>query len=231
MEAMWPISLLKISKLIDNPWSVGMVRAEKAGYVLADAITRKVQGERPVSLIGFSLAARVIYSCLMILVERRQLGLIESVVLIGAPVPSESRVWLALRSVVTGRLVNVYSENDYILGFLYRTSSIQFGIAGLQAIQGADGVENYDVSNVVSGHLRYQYMIGTILKDIGWEDIDLKQIAKDEETLALMDEKYEKEKNKATSGVDIDKEAVQMEKEVQKKNDKKIARKKGKFKA
>ncbi|KAH6955136.1 hypothetical protein HG530_015663 [Fusarium avenaceum] len=174
IEATWPTELMKVSKIIDNPWSMGMVRAEKAGTVLADAVMRsKIQGDRPVSLIGFSLAARAIYVCLMILAERRQFGLIDSVVLMGTPAPSESRVWLTLKSVVTGRLINVYSESDYLLGFLYRTSNIHFGVAGLQRIQGADGVENHDVSNLVNGHLRYSTLIGKILKDIHWEDLNL----------------------------------------------------------
>ncbi|KAF4456784.1 hypothetical protein F53441_1135 [Fusarium austroafricanum] len=174
IEATWPTELMKVSKIIDNPWSMGMVRAEKAGTVLADAVMRsKIQGDRPVSLIGFSLAARAIYVCLMILAERRQFGLIDSVVLMGTPAPSESRVWLTLKSVVSGRLINVYSESDYLLGFLYRTSNIHFGVAGLQRIQGADGVENHDVSNLVNGHLRYSTLAGKILKDIHWEDLDL----------------------------------------------------------
>lgn len=173
MEATWPSGLLKVSKIIDNPWNIGMVRAEKAGAVLADAIMRsKIQGERPVSLIGYSLAARAIYACLMVLAERRQFGIVESVVMMGTPAPSESRVWLTLKSVVSGRLINVYSESDYLLGFLYRTSNIHFGVAGLQEIQGADGVENHDVSDLVSGHLRYSSLTGRILKDIGWEDLD-----------------------------------------------------------
>ncbi|PQE04841.1 DUF726 domain-containing protein [Rutstroemia sp. NJR-2017a BBW] len=105
MTALWPIGLLKVSKIIDNPFSVAKNRADKAGLVLADALINKAQGERPVTLIG-------------------------SVVLIGTPAPSDSAVWRAMRSVVSGRLVNVYSENDYILAFLYRTSSIQYGVAG-----------------------------------------------------------------------------------------------------
>ncbi|KAK2018830.1 DUF726-domain-containing protein [Colletotrichum eremochloae] len=214
MSAMWPIGLLKVSKVIDNPWSVGMVRAEKVGMILAEAISRKVQGDRPVSLIGYSLAARAIYTCLMVLAERRQFGLIESVVMIGTPAPSESRVWLALKSVVAGRLVNVYSENDYILGFLYRTSNLQFGVAGLQPIQGAEGVENYDVSSMVSGHLRYQYMIGTILKNIGWEDLDYAQVEKDEQVLSLMDQKYGRDKSQKSTYVDMDKEAEHVQEEV-----------------
>lgn len=172
IDSVWPVPLLKISKIMDNPWNTGMVRAEKVGGILADAITKsKFQGDRPVSLVGYSLAARAIYACLMLLAERRQFGIVDSVVLMGTPAPSESRVWLTLKSVVSGRLINVYSEHDYILGFLYRTSNIMFGLAGLQDIQGAEGVENHRV-NLSSGHLSYQYIAGQVLKDIGWEDIN-----------------------------------------------------------
>jgi hypothetical protein len=222
MEDCWPLGLLKINKIIDNPWSMGMVRAEKAGLILADAIQRKLQGGRPISLIGYSLAARAIYTCLMVLAERRQFGLVDSVVLIGTPAPSETRVWLTLKSVVAGRLVNVYSENDYILGFLYRMSNIQFGIAGLQEVRGVRGVENYDVSRLVSGHLRYQYLIGSILKSIDWEDVDLEQVAKEEAALQEMDQKHSKDRNKTTGpaspDVDMEKEAARLEKEVKDKN-------------
>merc|ERR1712093_396358 len=140
MTALWPIGLLKISKIVDNPFSVAKNRADKAGLVLADALINKAQGERPVTLIGYSLGARLIYSCLMSLAERRAFGLVESAVLIGAPAPSDAAVWRSMRSVVSGRLVNVYSENDYILAFLYRTSSIQYGVAGLQEAQDVEEV-------------------------------------------------------------------------------------------
>lgn len=79
MEALWPITLLKVSKIVDNPFSVAKNRADKAGLVLADALINKAQGERPVTLIGYSLGARLIYSCLMSLAERRAFGLVESV--------------------------------------------------------------------------------------------------------------------------------------------------------
>lgn len=215
LDALWPIALLKVSKIVDNPFSVAKARADKAGLVLADAIINKAQGERPVTLIGYSLGARVIYSCLMSLAERKAFGLIESAVLIGTPAPSDSSVWRAMRSVVAGRLVNVYSENDYILGFLYRTSSIQYGIAGIQEVsKDVKGIENVDVSEMVSGHLRYQYLVGSILEKIGWEDIDIGEVAKEEETLALMDEKEEEEKEKEEGGDDVEK----LEKQVKAKN-------------
>jgi len=97
MFAMWPIALLKLSKVVDNPFNVAKSRADKAGLVLADAIINKAQGERPVTLIGYSMGARLIYSCLMSLAERRAFGLVESAVLIGAPAPSDATVWRAIR--------------------------------------------------------------------------------------------------------------------------------------
>lgn len=192
MSAMWPIALLKVSRVVDNPFSIARARAEKAGEVLADALINKAQGERPVTLIGYSLGARVIYVCLMSLAKRRAFGLIESAVLIGAPMPSSTSDWRVMRSVVTNRLVNVYSENDYVLGFLYRTSSIQYGIAGLQKIEGLPSVENVDVSETVSGHLRYRYLVGSILQKIGFEDLHNGEVKNEQEALKARDEEERK---------------------------------------
>ena len=196
---MLPLAMLKISKLVDNPFSVAKARADKAGEVLADALISKAQGERPVSLVGYSLGGRVIYSCLLALAERKAFGLIDSVVVMGAPMPSETAEWRNLRSMVSGRFVNVYSENDYILAFLYRTSSVQLGIAGLQAVEGVPGVENVDVSKMVNGHLKYQHMVGPILSKIGWADIDEIELNRQEailQQLADMDQRMQDAKEK-----------------------------------
>lgn len=222
MAAMWPLALLKVSRVVDNPFSVAKSRADKAGEVLADALINKAQGERPVSLIGYSLGARVIYTCLQTLARRRAFGLVETVVLIGAPTPSDTSDWRIVRSVVSNRLVNVYSENDYVLGFLYRTSSIQYGIAGLQKIEGLPGVENVDVSESVSGHLRYRYLIGHILQKIGFEGISAEEVQKEEHALHKMDEE-EKRKRDSEGGAKEEgeeEEAAKMEREVQEKTDK-----------
>ncbi|OCK74201.1 DUF726-domain-containing protein [Lepidopterella palustris CBS 459.81] len=148
--------------------------------VLADAVVNKVQGERPVILIGYSLGARAIYTCLMKVAERRAFGLVESVVLVGAPTPADAMEWRKIRNVVAGRVVNVFSTNDYILALLYRTSSIQYGVAGLQKVEKVKGVQNVDVSELVSGHTSYRYLTGSILKKIGFEDIDLEEVEREE---------------------------------------------------
>ncbi|KAA6415168.1 MAG: duf726 domain-containing protein [Lasallia pustulata] len=232
MTAMWPLGLLQVSRVVDNPFSVAKSRSEKAGEVLADALINKAQGERPVTLIGYSLGARVIYACLTSLATRRAFGLVESVVLIGAPTPSTTADWRVLRSVVAGRLVNVYSENDYVLGFLYRTSSIQYGVAGLQKIEGLPSVENVDVSETVSGHLRYRYLVGSILKKIGFEDVDGEEVRKEEEAMRVMEEEEKRRRDllllrgKGKGGKegegDAEKEAEEMQKEVEEKTQKSL---------
>jgi hypothetical protein len=169
--ALWPIQILKLAAGVDNPFNLAKNRSEKAGRILADALINKIQGERPVTLIGYSLGARVIYVCLKTLAERRAFGLVDTVVFIGAPTPSNRDEWQLIRSVVTGKLFNVYSENDYILAFLYRATSIQLGIAGLQAVEDIEGVENLNLTEDVKGHLRYPGLIAQILTKCGFPNI------------------------------------------------------------
>lgn len=169
--ALWPIQILKLAAGVDNPFNLAKNRSEKAGRILADALINKVQGERPVTLIGYSLGARVIYFCLKTLAERKAFGLVDTVVFIGSPIPSNRNHWQMMRSVVAGKMFNVYSENDYILAFLYRATSIQLGIAGLQAVEDIEDVVNLDLSKEVKGHLRYPGLIAQILTRCGFPDV------------------------------------------------------------
>ncbi|KAL3474987.1 hypothetical protein BJX99DRAFT_247891 [Aspergillus californicus] len=205
-----PLGLLKVAGIADNPFSVAKARADKAGEVLADALISKVQGERPVTLVGYSLGSRVIYSCLQTLAKRHAYGLVESAILMGAPTPSDTPDWRRLRRVVSGRLVNVYSENDAVLAFLYRTSSLQLGVAGLQPIENVPGVENLDVSEIISGHLRYQFLVGRILRTVGLECINAREVAREEAALAVKDQQQEQKRkqNERRAGVEGDSEAA-----------------------
>ncbi|KAJ5773045.1 hypothetical protein N7457_007941 [Penicillium paradoxum] len=200
---MLPLGLLKVAGIVDNPFSVAKARADKAGEVLADALINKAQGERPVTLIGYSLGSRLIFSCLQSLEKRNAYGLVESVIMMGSPTPSNTEHWQKIRSVVSGRVVNVFSENDSVLAFLYRTSSLQLGVAGLQPIEGVPGVENINVSEMISGHLRYQYLLGRILTLTGLQDLDATEIEREEAALAAEDKRLEEElrENQREAGV------------------------------
>ncbi|GAB0133948.1 hypothetical protein EsDP_00002339 [Epichloe bromicola] len=166
--ALWPIQILAAASNVDNPFSRASNRSKKAGQLLADALINKIQGERPVTLIGYSLGATAIHACLQSLADRQAFGLIDSVVIIGAPAPSHAPHWRTLRCVVSGPIFNVYSENDMVLGFAYRMHSLALGVAGLQAIEGVNGLQNLDLSERVSGHLRYPSLTGEILRECGF---------------------------------------------------------------
>lgn len=111
------------------------------------------------------------YACLRDLAARRASGLVESAVLIGAPVPADAATWAAMRAVVAGRLVNVWSARDYLLAFVYRATSLQYGVAGLQAIPGVPGVLSIDMSAEVNGRVRYPALLGVILRRAGVVDV------------------------------------------------------------
>ncbi|CAG5124187.1 unnamed protein product, partial [Candidula unifasciata] len=67
----WPSALLSAANIIDNPWSVALQRAQAAGKMLAEVLLAREQGNRPVTLIGFSLGARVLFYCLEELSRRK----------------------------------------------------------------------------------------------------------------------------------------------------------------
>ncbi|NWW71226.1 TMCO4 protein, partial [Climacteris rufus] len=165
----WPASLLTVASVIDNPWGVCLHRSAEVGKHLAHILLNRQQGQRPVTLIGFSLGARVIYFCLQEMAqEKDSQGIIEDVVLLGAPVEGEAKHWKSLTKVVSGRIINGYCRGDWLLSFVYRTSSVQLNVAGLQPVDLDDRrMVNMDLSSVVNGHLDYMKQMDTILKAVG----------------------------------------------------------------
>ncbi|GJW89764.1 transmembrane and coiled-coil domain-containing protein 4-like protein isoform X2 [Tanacetum coccineum] len=104
-----PATLLTLTDIIDSKWSIAV--------------------HRPVTLIGFSLGAQVIFKCLENLAESNHAGIVERAVLLGAPIAIQDENWEAARrcllfsnktnikelfllQVVPGRLINAYSTND-----------------------------------------------------------------------------------------------------------------------
>lgn len=64
--------------------------------------------------------------------------------MLGAPVPADAETWQSLAPVISGTIINAYSSNDWILKFLYRTASMQGGVAGLGPI----GWQNRRMHNI-----------------------------------------------------------------------------------
>lgn len=165
-----PMALSKLSYILDNPWNVSLDRAWKAGKILADTLISGNMGVRPITLVGFSLGSRLIYSCLIELANRGGYGLIENVILLGNPAAVKYEQITLARSVVSGKFINGYSKNDWILGYLFRaTGGGLLTVAGLSPIENIPGVENFDCTSFIEGHMSYRQSIPRILKALDWE--------------------------------------------------------------
>jgi hypothetical protein len=164
-----PMWLLKLTYLVDNPWGNALSKAEKAGRLLADTLIGQVQSNRPVTLVGFSLGARLIYYCLLELAARNAFGIIETVYLMGTPCVSNRKEWENITSVVSGKIFNCYTPSDTVLGVLYRASIASYkDIPGLSPIHDVPGIQNIDVTNTIKAHMEYVVMLPRILEDLGF---------------------------------------------------------------
>lgn len=164
-----PLVLTKLSYLIDNPWAVSLDRATSAGLILADSLIDRNLGARPITLVGYSLGSRVIYSCLQELARKGAYGLVQNVFLFGSPVVVKRDEVIRAKTVVAGRFVNAYHSNDWILGYLFRLTSGGISrVAGLAAIENCPFVENMNVTHLVNGHMDYRTAMPRLLRECGW---------------------------------------------------------------
>ncbi|KAL8015529.1 hypothetical protein Plhal710r2_c030g0111981 [Plasmopara halstedii] len=161
-----PRVILRLADIIDNVWTVTMNAADSAGKLLADALRKREQGLRPVTLVGYGMGARLIFSCLKELAKSDSIdlscGIVENAILLGSPVPMARDDWGNARRVVSGRLINGYSEKDWMLGVMYRYQGWALNSAGIAPIDIA-GIENVDLSEIIGGHLEYKSKIGAIM--------------------------------------------------------------------
>ncbi|KAM0806962.1 putative DUF726 domain protein [Seiridium cardinale] len=164
-----PVVLSKLAYLIDNPWAVSQDRAWAAGLILADSLIDRNLGTRPITLVGYSLGARVIFSCLLELARKGAYGLVQNAYMFGSPLVVKTDEYLKIRTVVAGRIVNGYHKNDWILGYLFRlTNGGIRRVAGLTRIEGVPGVESMDCTEFVKGHMDYRQAMPKLLRECGW---------------------------------------------------------------
>lgn len=199
-------ALMHITKLIDGPWVLALARADEAGVLLANSFLDPKAGHRPVNLIGFSMGARIVYSCLKELARHQEIwekqqemkdancgefcgrignssergtparsretvstyvrepaGIIEDAILMGLPADISKRSWVKSRQICSGRLINCFCPNDLILSIMFRYERMSMLTnCGTSAVK-VDGVENYDVSHLISSHSDYCVMAKDIL--------------------------------------------------------------------
>lgn len=105
----WPAALLSMASVIDNPWSVCCRRSSEVGKELAHVLLKRQHGNRPVTLVGFSLGARVIFYCLREMAEIGGAeGVVQDAIMLGAPVTHKINQWNLCSKFVAGNIINGY---------------------------------------------------------------------------------------------------------------------------
>lgn len=160
----WPTLLLSAMNVIDNPWSIARSRAELAGLELAETLKFRPWGHRPVTLVGFSLGARVIVHALEQLAKEEISSRVESVILLGGAVDCDAPAIDLIRQSVSGHVINGYCSSDLILQYLYRGAEWNQAI-GTAALE-RDGITDVDLSHIVNGHTDYRKKLTPILNYI-----------------------------------------------------------------
>ncbi|KAG2501760.1 hypothetical protein HYH03_000260 [Edaphochlamys debaryana] len=166
---MLPFAVISaINITIGSRWRVALRRAQLAGRCLAHLLMQGAHGDRPVTLIGFSMGARLIFHCLLELSRCGARGLVESAVLLGTPVSANEARWAQARTAVSGRLVNAFSSNDWVLGVIFRAHSrgaMAQTASGLGPVA-VPGIENINLSNLIGGHTQYLDKLEDVLSAI-----------------------------------------------------------------
>lgn len=164
MTVAWPVWIVSSMANLDNAWLVGVERARIGGKCLAHVLAdRKTVGQRPVTLVGHSMGARLLVYCLCELYDMGELHVVDDVVLLGTPVTTEPSKWQKVRSVASGRVINGFLGNDWVLAFLYRYLEWGVSVAGLSQVQ-VSGVENVNLDGLgIQGHHDYPRHIANIL--------------------------------------------------------------------
>lgn len=191
----WPFALVNVANMIDGTWTLAIERADEAGKELARSLLYSQAGHRPVTLIGFSFGGRAIYSCLKELARQQEkweeyqekmmgttrggrqsafenmrepASIVEDVILMGLPNHLSVASWAACRQVVAGRLINCYSRRDLILSLMFQYKRLSGGLKPVCGTCPVDvpGVENVDVTDLISGHQDYCLFVGDILRRV-----------------------------------------------------------------
>lgn len=169
--AMLPVSILAaIRTIIGNIWARTISHAEECGYMLAAELASRSFGNRPVVLVGYSAGATVVFNCLKELARRNLVGIVHEAYLIGSPCTADVNAWREIRTVVAGRLVNVYNPHDWYLELYHRSSNLG-SVAGTRPIKDPKGIAN--ISNFcidkefITNHTDYATRCSEILLKVG----------------------------------------------------------------
>jgi len=95
----------------------------------------------------------------------------------GTPKYISKKDWTSARRATGGRLIHCYSRRDWVLSLMFKRKNLMgfyktaAGTAPIR-VEGVCGVENYDVTHLITGHSAYCARIPHVLEAIGFGEPD-----------------------------------------------------------
>lgn len=136
-------------------WDESNKKAHKVGVLLANELKQK---DETYILIGHSLGAKVIYSCIEQLSPYNKTH-IQSIHLLGGAI-DKSKDWQKISKAVTNKIYNYYKKDDKVLKYLYKIGQLkQMSLEepiGINEIHGSKKIRNVNVGDIVSNHMGYK---------------------------------------------------------------------------
>lgn len=152
-----PISAIRV-------WKVAAKNSIQAGKSLSSLI---YNNDKDYIMLGHSLGASVIQSCLNNLPSTCKCNILEAH-LLGGAVDNNNHLWNNPCSLIQRKIYNYMSDNDVILKYLYKVGELD--ILGLKNPIGRNKiylpiVDNIDLSYIIDGHTKYRYKLSHIIHD------------------------------------------------------------------
>lgn len=98
---------------------------------------------------------------------REPASIVEDVVFMGLPRRLDRKAFKTCRQVVGGRMVNCYTRNDWFLSLMF-IARAGTQTCGTSPIEDVEGVENYNVTDLVPAHADYPDAVPAILQRVNF---------------------------------------------------------------
>jgi hypothetical protein len=94
-------------------------------------------------------------------------SIVEDVVFMGLPRIVSHQALSMIRQVAGGRMINCYTKKDWFLSLMF-TARGGTQTCGTSPIQDVEGIENYDVTDLVKAHKNYPEAVPAILERVNF---------------------------------------------------------------
>lgn len=149
---------------ISDYWDEVNKKAQSGGIALAKEM---IKTDKKYILIGHSLGAKIIFTCMEKLSEANRKDAIESVHFLGGAIDKREN-WQKVSKVVNDKIYNYFNEDDFVLKYLYKAGELgRYELLhepiGISKICETEKIKNINISNIVSNHNDYKQNLKKIL--------------------------------------------------------------------